>query len=50
MGYTGRNTYTLSNSPVAINTVDYFQINSKLVRECHQSMTKLAEHNTIQMV
>ena len=50
MGYTGRNIYTLSDSPAAINTLDYFLINSKLVWESYQSMTELAEYNTIQLV
>jgi len=29
---------------------DSFQINSKLVWDCHQSLVKMAEHNRIQMV
>jgi hypothetical protein len=49
-GYTGRNIYILSDSQVAINALDSFQINSKLVWDCHQSLVKLAEHNRIQLV
>jgi hypothetical protein len=49
-GYTGRNIYALSESKVATKALDNFQINSKLIWKCHQSMTKLAERNTIQLV
>jgi ribonuclease HI len=48
-GYIGRNIYILSNSQAA-NSLGSFQINSKLVRDCHQSLVKLAEHNRIQLV
>jgi ribonuclease HI len=34
---------------VAIKALDSFQINSKLVWDCHQSLVKLAEHNRIQL-
>jgi hypothetical protein len=46
-GYTGRNIYILSDSQAAIKALDSFQINSKLVWDCHQSLVKLAEHNNI---
>jgi hypothetical protein len=35
-GYTGRNSYILSDSQAAIKDLDSFQINSKLVWDCHQ--------------
>jgi hypothetical protein len=34
-GYTGRNIYILSDSQAAIKDLDSFQINSKLVWDCH---------------
>jgi ribonuclease HI len=49
-GYTGRNIYILSDSQAAIKALDSFQINSKLVWDCHQSLMKLAEHNRTQLV
>jgi hypothetical protein len=49
-GYTGRNIYILSGGQAAITTLESFQINSKLVWDCHQSMVKVAEHNWIQLV
>jgi ribonuclease HI len=49
-GYTGRNIYILSDSQAAIKTLDNFQITSKLVWDCHQSLVKLAEHKRIQLV
>jgi hypothetical protein len=33
-----------------INTPDSFQMNSKLVWDCHESLEELVEHNRIQMV
>jgi hypothetical protein len=42
--------YILSNSQAAIKTLDSFQINSKLVWDCHQSLVKLADHNRFQLV
>jgi len=41
-GYTGNNTYILSNSRAAVETLDSSQINSKLVWDCHLSLVKLA--------
>jgi hypothetical protein len=49
-GYTDRNIYILSNSQAAIKALDRYQINSKLVWDCHQCLVKLAEHNRIQPV
>jgi ribonuclease HI len=42
--------YILSYSQAAIKALDSFQLNSKLVWDCHQSLVKLAEHNKIQLV
>jgi hypothetical protein len=44
-----QNIYIPSNSQV-IRGLDNFQINCKLVWDCHQSLVKLSEHNRIQMV
>jgi ribonuclease HI len=49
-GFTVRNLYILSDSQTAIKTLDSFQINSKVVWDCHQSLVKVAEHNRIQLV
>ena len=49
-GYTGRNINILSDGQAAIKALESFQINSKLVWDCHQSLVKLAEHNWIQLV
>jgi hypothetical protein len=46
--YTGGNMYILSDGQAAIKAVDSFQINSKLVWDCYQSLVKLEEHNRIQ--
>jgi ribonuclease HI len=43
--YTVRNMYFLSDK-----TLDSFQINSKLVWDCYQSLVKLAKHNRIQLI
>jgi len=48
--YTWRNVYFLSDRQMAIKAVDSFQINSKLVWDCRQSLVKLAENNRIQLV
>jgi ribonuclease HI len=49
-GYISRNIYILSDSRAAIKALDIFQISSKLVWDCHQSLVKLAEHNRLQLV
>jgi hypothetical protein len=49
-GYTHRNIYILPNSQAAIMTLGNFQINFKLVCNCHQSLVKMATHNMIQLV
>jgi hypothetical protein len=48
--YTGKKIYILSDSQAAIKALDSFQINSKLVWDCHQSLVQLAGHNRIRMV
>jgi ribonuclease HI len=35
---------------VAIKVLSNFQINFKLVWECHQSLVKLSEHNRVQLI
>jgi hypothetical protein len=38
--------YRSRNSQAAIKVLDSFEINSKLIWDCHQSLVKLAEHIT----
>jgi len=40
----------LSNIQAVTKTLDSFQMNSKLVWDCHQSLVKLEEHNGIQLI
>jgi hypothetical protein len=40
-GDTGRNIYILSDSQAVIKACDSFQINSKVVWDCQQSLVKL---------
>jgi ribonuclease HI len=47
--YRNRNIYILSDSQAAIKALDSYQINSKLVWDCHQSLIQLAEHNRVQL-
>jgi ribonuclease HI len=49
-GYTGTNVYILCDSQASIKALNSFQIKSKLVRDCHQFLVKLAEHNRIKLV
>ena len=49
-GYKDRNIYILLNIQVAIKVLNNFQINSKLLWNCHQFLLKLAEHNRVQLV
>ena len=49
-GYAGKNIYILSVAQATITTLESFQINSKLVWDCNQSLVRLAEHNWIQPV
>ena len=46
-GYAGRNIYILSDAQATITTLESFQINSKLVWDCHQSLVKLADQNVM---
>jgi len=46
-GYTGTNIYILSESQAAIKALDNFQMNSKLVWDCHQSLVQMGGHNII---
>ena len=48
--YKGRYIYILSDSQAAIKALNNFQINSKLVWVCHDSLVKLAEYNRIQLI
>jgi hypothetical protein len=41
--YTCTNIYILSDSHAAIKALDSFKKNSKLVRDCHQSLLKLTD-------
>jgi len=43
-----RKIYILSNSQAAIKKLNSFQINSKLVFECHQSLVKMVKTKSIQ--
>jgi hypothetical protein len=49
-GYKNRNICILFDSQVAIKAFDNYQINSKLVWDCHQSLVKMGEHNKVQLV
>jgi hypothetical protein len=44
-GYKVKKIYILSHSQAAIKVLDSFQMNFKLVRDCHQSLVQLAEQN-----
>jgi len=44
-GHAGRNIYILSDAQTTITTLESFQINSRLVWDCNQSLVRLAEHN-----
>jgi ribonuclease HI len=48
--YRNRKIYILSDSTAAIKALDIYQINSKLVWDCHQSLIQLAEHNRVQLI
>jgi hypothetical protein len=45
-----RDIYILSDSQAAIEALGKHQITSKLVWDCHQSLTQLAEHNRVQLI
>jgi ribonuclease HI len=48
--YRNRNSYVLSDSQAPIKALHNYQVNSKLVCDCHQSLTKLAKHNKVQLI
>jgi ribonuclease HI len=48
--YKDRNIYILLNIQAAIKVLNNFQINSKLLWDCHHSLIKLAEHTRVQLV
>ena len=50
MDYKGRNIYALSNNQLTIKALNNFQINSKLVWDCHNSLIKLAKHKRVQLI
>jgi ribonuclease HI len=47
--YNFQTVYIPSDNQAIINALDSFQINPKLVWDCHQSLAKLTEHNRIQL-
>jgi ribonuclease HI len=49
-GYKNINIYILSDSQAAIKALIKYQITSKLVWDCHQSLIQLARHNRVQLV
>ena len=50
MGYKGRNISLLSDSQAAIKMLNNFQVNSKRLWNCHDSMVKVAENNMVQLI
>jgi hypothetical protein len=48
--YKNRNIYILSDSKAEIKALDKHQITSKLVLDCHQSLTQIARHNRVQLI
>jgi ribonuclease HI len=48
--YKNRNIYIPSDSQAAITALDKHQITTKLVWDCHQSLTQLARHNRVQLI
>jgi hypothetical protein len=48
--YKNRNICILSDSQAAIKALDKHHITSKLVWNCHQSLTQLAEHIRVQVI
>jgi ribonuclease HI len=50
MGCGNRNIYVLSGSRAAIKALNNYQINSKLIWNCHQSLVKLDKHNRVQLI
>jgi hypothetical protein len=48
--YKNWNIYILSDSKAVIKARDKHQITSKLVWDCHQSLTQLVEHKRVQLI
>jgi hypothetical protein len=48
--YRNRNIYIVPDSQSAIKALDKYQITSKLVWDCHQSLMQLARHNRVQLI
>jgi ribonuclease HI len=48
--YRNRNICILSDSQATIKALHNHQITSKLVWDCHQSLTRLAKHNRVQLI
>jgi ribonuclease HI len=48
--YRNRNISIPLDSQATIEALDNYQINSKLVWDCHQDLVKLAEHNRVQLI
>jgi hypothetical protein len=48
--YKNRNIYILPDSQAAIKALGNHHITSKLVWDCHQSLTQLTEHNRVQLM
>jgi hypothetical protein len=48
--YRNRNIYILSDSQASIKALDSYQINSKLVWDCHQPLVQLAKYNRVQLI
>jgi hypothetical protein len=45
-----KNIYIVSDSQAAIKEFDKHQLTSKLVWDCHQSLTQLAKYNRVQLI
>jgi predicted transcriptional regulator len=48
--YKNRNIYILSDTQAAIKTLDNYQIKSKLVWDCYQSLVERAKHKRVQLI
>jgi ribonuclease HI len=48
--YKNRRVYILSDSKPAIIAIAKYEITSKLVRDCHQSLIQLTIHNRVQLI
>jgi len=48
--YKERNIYIVSDNQAAIKELNNFQVNSKLIWDCYQSLVELAKHTRVQLV